>query len=129
MLEKNSNKKVRNATPNIYDGIKFKSKLESYTYQKLKEANIEPAYEPIKFELFPSFVFLGKKFRAITLTPDFVGDNFIIECKGHPNDAFPMKWKMLLWHLLNKGEAEKYKLFIVHNHKEVDESIKQIKEL
>ena len=25
--------KVRNATPNEYDGIKFRSKLETYTYR------------------------------------------------------------------------------------------------
>ena len=30
--------KVRNATPNIFDGIKFRSKLETYCYQKLNEA-------------------------------------------------------------------------------------------
>jgi hypothetical protein len=35
--------KVRNATPNVLDGIEFKSKLESYTYQKLKENKIVAA--------------------------------------------------------------------------------------
>lgn len=46
---KNSKSKVKNATPNIYDGIKFRSKLETYTYKKLKEANIEAGYESTHF--------------------------------------------------------------------------------
>lgn len=82
------NKKVQNATENIYDGIKFKSKLETYVYKQLKAHNLNAEYEPIKFELLPSFTFCGKKIRAMTYTPDFVGDNFIIEAKGKPNDVF-----------------------------------------
>lgn len=121
-----TNKKVRNATPNIYDGIKFKSKLETYVYKQLKAHNLKAEYEPIKFELVPSFTFCGKKIRPITYTPDFVGDNFIIEAKGRPNETFPIKWKLFLFSLFNKDLTDKYKLFIVHNHKETDECIKLI---
>ena len=39
--------KVKNATPNEYDGIKFRSKLETYTYKKLKEAKIKADYERV----------------------------------------------------------------------------------
>ena len=99
--KKTTNQKVKNATPNIYDGI----------------------------ELIPAFTFCGKKIRAMTYTPDFVGDNFIIEAKGRPNDVWPYKWKWFMWSLLNKGLAEKYKLFVVHNHKETDECIRRIQEL
>lgn len=120
------NKKIKNATPNVYDGIQFKSQLETYVYKQLKAHNLKAEYEPIKFELIPSFTFCGKKIRAMTYTPDFVGDNFIIEAKGRPNDVWPYKWKWFMWSLLNKGLAEKYKLFVVHNHKETDECIRQI---
>lgn len=34
-----------------------------------------------------------------------------------------------MWSLLNRGLAEKYKLFVVHNHKETDKCIKDILEL
>lgn len=81
------NKKVRNATPLIYDGINFKSKLEVYCYQKLKEHNIEASYEGQKFVLLDSFEFNGEKIRQMTYTPDFINDRFIIECKGKANDA------------------------------------------
>lgn len=124
--KKKTNQKIKNATPNEYDGIKFKSKLETYVYKQLKAHNLFVEYEPIKFILIPSFTFYGKKIRAMTYTPDFVGNNFIIEAKGKPNDVFPYKWKWFMWTLLNRGLAEKYKLFIVHNHKEVDNCIQQI---
>ena len=35
------NKKVKNATPMIYDDIQFRSKLEVYCYKKLKEEGLE----------------------------------------------------------------------------------------
>ena len=34
-----------------------------------------------------------------------------------------------MWMLLNKNLADKYKLFVVHNQKEVDECIKQIRSI
>lgn len=121
------NKKIKNATPNTYDGIKFKSQLETYVYKQLKAHNLKAEYEPIKFELIPSFVFCGKKIRPMTYTPDFVGNNFIIEAKGRPNDVFPYKWKLFMYYLKLNNLDKKYMLFIVHNHKETEECIKKIK--
>lgn len=126
-MKKSVNKKVRNATPTIIDNIKFRSKLEGYTYQQLKQNNIPFEYEGLKAILLPSFEFKDEKLRAITLTPDFIGDNFIIECKGHPNDAFPMKWKWFKWYLKENHLENKYKLFIVHNQKEVRAAIEELK--
>lgn len=114
--------KIRNATPNELDGIKFRSKLETYTYKKLKEANINAEYESHKYELLPAFVFHGEKVRAITYLPDFVGNNFIIECKGFPNDAFPIKEKLFKHLLVNILPNHMY--YVVHNQKEVDNLIK-----
>lgn len=45
--KKTINQKVKNATPNIYDGIEFKSKLETYVYKQLKAHNLKAEYEPI----------------------------------------------------------------------------------
>lgn len=118
------NKKVKNATQIQIDNIQFKSKLEAYTYQKLQEANIDVLYEPVKYELLPAFSFNNKKFRAITYTPDFVGDTFIIECKGFPNDVFPLKMKLFCNYLLNNKISKQY--YIVKNKKEVDNLIKML---
>lgn len=118
------NKKVRNATPTIIDGIKFRSKLEGYTYKKLKEAKIYNEYEQNRFELIPAFTFLGKKIRAMTYLPDFVGKTFIIECKGYPNDAWPLREKLFKYKLYLTNDIRHF--YIVHSQKEVDECINTI---
>lgn len=125
MKKKKSQSKVRNATPNEYDGIKFRSKLETYTYKKLKEANIIADYEMHRYELLPAFAFNDKKYRPMTYLPDFVGKNFIIECKGYPNEAWPLREKLFRYYLYsNKLDIDFY---IVHTQKEVDELIKKLK--
>lgn len=122
--KKKSQGKVRNATPNIYDGIKFRSKLETYTHKKLKEAGIDAEYESTHFELIPKFEYNGEKVRAMTYLPDFVGKNFIIECKGLVTDSFPLRWKIFKYYL--KQENKDYKLFLVRNQKQVDEMVNEL---
>ena len=41
----------------------------------------------------------NKKVLGIKYTPDFEGKDFIIECKGRPNDTFPLRWKMFKKHV------------------------------
>ena len=36
----------------------------------------------------------NKRILPIRYTPDFVADDFIIECKGRANESFPMRWKL-----------------------------------
>lgn len=122
---KNVNKKIKNAQPNIYDNIKFRSKLETYTYKKLKEAQINAEYEQHRFELLPAFTFLGKKIRPITYLPDFVGNNFIIECKGFSNDTWPIREKLFKYKLFITNDTRQF--YVVKNQKEVDNCINQIK--
>lgn len=119
------NKKIKNATQLTVDNIQFKSKLEAYTYKKLKEVNINVEYESRKYELLPAFVFNNKKVRPITYTPDFIGNNFIIECKGYPNDVFPFKLKLFYYYLYINNININY--YIVHNQKEVDSLIKTLR--
>lgn len=123
--KKKSEGRVKNATPNIVDGIKFRSKLESYTYKKLKEANIYADYEQHRYELLPAFDFSGKKIRAITYLPDFVGHDFIIECKGFPNEAWPLREK-LFKHYMNRF-LPNHRFYLVHTQKEVDAMIDELK--
>ena len=96
----------------IVDGIKFASGLEAYMYKALKKAKIKADYEKRTFEIFRGFYFPensyerqangkgdmvnrgDKKILGIKYTPDFEGKDFIIECKGRPNDTFPLRWKM-----------------------------------
>jgi len=118
------NKKVRNATAKVYKGIKFRSKLELFTYIKLEEAGIKALYEEKKYTLMEGFYFESisvepstraatrgqfmsnaYKVRNITYTPDFVdpNDKWIIEVKGFANDTFPLKWKLFKKHLQDSG--------------------------
>ena len=127
MVKKRTKKegKVKNAQPNIYDGIRFRSKLETYTYKKLKEAKIKAEYEPVHFELIPKFEYQGEKVRAMTYLPDFVGKDFIIECKGLIGDSFPLRWKIFKYTLMK--QKSNYKLYLVRNQKQVDELINKLK--
>lgn len=125
-VKKSKKGKVRNATPTQLDGIKFRSKLEAYTYKKLKEANIKAEYEPIHFELIPKFEYQGEKVRAMTYLPDFVGKDFIIECKGLIGDSFPLRWKIFKYTLMKQNSN--YKLYLVRNQKQVDELVKKLKD-
>ena len=127
-----------------YDGIKFASGLERYTYMALKKAKLYEGYENEVFQLIESFNFNNisiekqangkgdytnrgqKKILGIKYTPDFVGKDYIIECKGRANESFPIRWKLFkLWLTNNKIVKTLYK---PQNQKEVDLTITLIKE-
>ena len=125
-----------------YDGITFQSGLEKYMYIALKKAKIKAKYEGATYELIPSFNYNkpcyerqangkgdykdrgGKKIRGITYTPDFVGTDFIIECKGRANESFPIRWKLFKMYLFHtRSEVTLYK---PQNQKECDETVSLI---
>jgi hypothetical protein len=112
------NKKVKNATLLKVDDIQFKSKLEAYTYECLKNLKIKAEYEKVRFILKDPFEFsnesweivkvknknqflnTNKSIRSISIKPDFVYINektktgFIIEVKGFRTDSFNLRWKL-----------------------------------
>ena len=122
-----------------YDGITFKSGLERYCYMRLKEEGFFEGYENERFTLMEGFNlpnsitqrqanskgdFIergGKAIRGITYTPDFCGKDFIIECKGRPNESFPLRWKMFL-NVLKQTEDTRY-VYKPQNQKEIDKMI------
>jgi hypothetical protein len=139
-----ANKKVRNATSKVYKGIKFRSKLELFTYKKLEEASIKSLYEKKKYVLQEGFHYSQQcyephktkgyventyKVRDITYTPDFVDPNgkWIIEVKGFANDVFPVKWKMFKNHLMQLEDPPV--LYLPKNQGQVLKTIELIKEL
>lgn len=66
---KSVNRKIRNATRLEIDGHKFRSKLEAFTYSKLKENGINDfEYETVKFVLHPKFVFSGTSMESFEKT-------------------------------------------------------------
>jgi len=126
-----------------YDGIKFASGLERYTYMALKKEKLFEGYENESYQLVESFHFQNesfekqsngkgeyinrgnKKILGIKYTPDFVRKDYIIECKGRANESFPLRWKLFkLW--LTKNNIGKT-LYKPQNQKEVDQTILLIK--
>ena len=127
-----------------YDGINFASGLERYTYMALKKNKLFEGYENEVFHLVESFNFDNesfekqangkgeytnrgqKKILGIKYTPDFIGKDYIIECKGRANESFPLRWKLFkLWLINNKIGKTLYK---PQNQKEVDLTMILIKE-
>lgn len=94
-------------------------------YKVLKENGINTEYETKRYTLLPSFKFEDKTIRPITYLPDFIGDGFIIECKGYPNDAWPLREKLMKYYLSNNEPNIKY--YLVHTKKEIDTLVKTLK--
>ena len=125
------------------DGIKFASGLEAYMYKALKAAKIDAAYEGSTYTIFQGFDLNKtvyercangkgdyknrghKTIRKISYTPDFIGDGFIIECKGRPNESFPIRWK-LFKKFAAKTWGSKITIYKPQNQKECDETINLI---
>ena len=122
-----------------YDGVTFASGLEKYMYQALKKAKIKADYEGRTYTLIEGFDFESssyerqsngkgqfvdrgnKKILPIKYTPDFIGEDFIVETKGRANESFPMRWK-LFKRLINKCYP-RVTLYKPQNQKECDQVI------
>ena len=125
-----------------YDGHNFASGLERYMYMALKKAKIKSKYEGETFVLINGFHFENesyerqanskgdftnrgsKRILPIKYTPDFIGDDFIIECKGRANESFPIRWK--LFKRLMTEQFPGYVLFKPQNQKECDRVVEII---
>ena len=125
-----------------FDGIQFASGLEKYMYIALKKAKIKAKYEGQTYIIQEGFEFKNKSYERqsngkgqminrgnkkvlpIKYTPDFIGDSFIIECKGRANESFPIRWKMFKKYV--KVNLKHVTLYKPQNQKECDEVINLI---
>ena len=140
-----ANRKIKNAQPNEYDGIQFRSVFEANAYRKLKENGFSPLYEAEKVILFKGFkplrcwykdgvpVLTPKlkipKILDIVYTPDFKleinGMTVYIEIKGFPNDVYPLKRKLFL----RKINDENAMFFEVHDMRGLALTIEKLKDV
>ena len=126
------------------DGLTFKSGLERSMYLALKEAKLFEGYENESFELIEGCVIPNRVYerqangkgdfklrssqvRKISYTPDFCGKTFIIECKGRPNESFPIRYKLFKKKLYEMGDNRP--LFKPQNKKECLEVINILKSI
>lgn len=140
------NKKVKNATPLEYKGIKFKSKLEVMIYKTLSENGFKVYYEPTKYVIWygfkPTIPFYTKdkntgllkldagKIRNITYTPDFITSYgkkvIIIEAKGFQNDVYSYKRKLFRQYLEDANDGDNL-YFEIYSKKQLLQAIDIIK--
>lgn len=125
---------------------KFKSAIEKYCSDSLRESGIAFSYEEKEFILSESFRFTNKYFKMtakkplmtdrsnsvqhpIRYTPDFVckDHKWIIETKGYlpSHHDFPMRWKLFLKHIMDNNLG--YDVYLAKNRKQVDQAIVEIK--
>lgn len=127
-----------------YDGINFASGLERYMYMALKKEKIKAKYEGETFVLLSGFHFDNevyerqsngkgdyknrgqKRILPIKYTPDFIGDDFIIETKGRANESFPIRWK--LFKKLVTEQFPQYTLYKPQNQGECQRVVELILE-
>jgi len=123
----------------VHDGVTFASGLEKYMYIALKKAKIKFEYEGENFELVKPFEFDSeaherqnngkgeyidrgnKRILGVKYTPDFVGEDFVIETKGRANESFPMRWKLFKKHMQEVGDSRN--LYKPQTNKECDKTI------
>lgn len=142
---KKSNKKVLNAKPLTYKGIKFKSRLEVLVYTGLIEAGFKPKYEPKTYVLWEGFKptvpfydvdkdtkllkLNDKKIIDIKYTPDFrfeyKGLTIYVEAKGKENDVYYIKKKLFRNYLEHNEPKSMY--FEIHTKKQLLQAINIIK--
>jgi hypothetical protein len=142
MKRKRNKKGPVRAKKVVYDGITFASGLEKYMYRALKKAKVKAKYEGRTYTIQSGFEFNmdsyerqsngkgefknrgNKKILPIKYTPDFIGDGFIIECKGRANESFPMRWKLFKGYV---NTVQPYvTLYKPQNQKECDQVIELI---
>lgn len=90
------NKKIKNATPTIYKGVQYRSKLEVRFAMMLDAEKIPFAYEEETWVVLDKQTYMGKTIRCVTYTPDFIISNVVVEVKGFRNDVFPLKRKLII---------------------------------
>ncbi len=141
------NRRIRNATPEEYSNIRFRSKIEVMVYKTLLQYGFEPEYEAHTYTIWEGFkptvpfytrnkakatVLNLKKLISITYTPDFYmeyqGLKIIIEVKGAVNDLFPYKFKMFRKYIEDLPDKENYLIFEVFTKKQLLEFIQIIKD-
>jgi len=142
---KSKSRKIVNSKKIVIDGIEFASTTEGYMYTLLRDNNIINYYEGKTYELMKTFVYGSecreramkrskemmdrRKVNGIKYTPDFVGEDeaWIIEVKGRPNEAFPLRWKM--FKLLMQTQEKPPILYKPTNREDCLQVIKSLKEL
>lgn len=152
------NKKIKNAHPKEYNGIKFKSQLEVMTYRTLLEKGFTPKYEEEKYILWDGFIpsvpfYTKNKFKrknhnievlsnstckdkrpvqCAVYVPDFTfdykGRHIIVEVKGFSTDTFKYRFKLFRKSLEYREDKDKLEIWEIFTKKQLLDCIRILKE-
>lgn len=152
------NKKIKNAHPKEYNGIKFRSQLEVTTYKTLIEYGFTPKYEEEAFILWDGFIpsvpfytknkFKRKNHNIEVLSPftvkdkrpvqcavyvpdftfDYKGRHIIVEVKGFSTDTFKYRFKLFRKSLECREDKDKLEIWEIFTKKQLLDCIRILKE-
>ena len=152
------NKKIKNAHPKEYNGIKFRSQLEVTTYKTLLEKGIIPKYEEETYILWDGFIpsvpfytknsFKRKNHNIEVLSPftvkdkrpvqcavyvpdftfDYKGRHIIVEVKGFSTDIFKYRFKLFRKSLEYREDKDKLEIWEIFTKKQLLDCIRILKE-
>lgn len=152
------NKKIKNAHPKEYNGIKFKSQLEVMTYKTLLEQGFIPKYEEETYVLWDGFIpsvpfytknsFKRKNHNIEVISPftvkdkrpvqcavyvpdftfDYKGRHIIVEVKGFSTDAFKYRFKLFRKSLEYREDKDKLEIWEIFTKKQLLDCIRTLKE-
>lgn len=137
-----------NSKANVYKGIRFKSRLETYMYKLFEEAGIKAEYERHKYTIMEPFFFPfdcyeksikgkdmvnkgNKKVLGMVYTPDFVIEDqnttYIVETKGIATPDFMLRFKLFKrWCLDQKKD---FVIFMPRNQTQCKETLTTIQQM
>lgn len=109
---KSANKKVKNATKTVVDGVSYDSRLEAYMAGLLFQFKI-PFQAKTRIVLQSGFKYNGKAIREIAIVPDFIiqlpNTYIVADTKGFQGDKSKLQHKLLKrWLVDNHPNSEVY---------------------
>ena len=109
--------------PTVYNGFKYKSKLEAETAETLDKIGIPWEYEARTYTLQEGFYcqWQKRKVMSVDYTPDFFIGPVMIETKGWKTPDFRIKEKMFYKYLKENEPDAIY--YIVKNQKQLLEAL------
>lgn len=116
--------RIKNVCPKIYNGIRFRSKLEADVAKVLSSLNINYKYEEVILTINDNFYYFDELQRKITYKPDFIIGDLIVECKGFETPEWRLKKKYILQYLLRTKEYKFYQVKSIQDlHKVIDDNM------
>jgi len=115
--------KIRNATKTKFNGIEYKSKLEAYFAQKLTFLGVAFGYETETFVIMEGFTYIKQKIRAMTYTPDFTNDKWVVELKGFETDYYKLKAKLFKKYMVDNKFNRDFR--VLKSKEQIDDFIRE----